>query len=119
MPAADARGLKFRLGLDDMYAGRTIDAFEFVERMRQKLRSSTGVGVITSGLPQAQQRLHHIVPIHDDVISNDSRPVRQHDNRVPPGGAACDQEGESRVGGERAARKQYDDQRGKHAESGC
>ncbi len=30
-----------QLGLDDMYAGRTIDAFEFVERMRQKLQSST------------------------------------------------------------------------------
>jgi hypothetical protein len=29
-----------QLGLDDMYAGRTIDAFEFVERMRQKLQSS-------------------------------------------------------------------------------
>jgi hypothetical protein len=29
-----------RLGLDDMYAGRTVDAFEFVERMRQKLQSS-------------------------------------------------------------------------------
>ncbi len=28
-----------QLGLDDMYAGRTIDAFEFVERMRQKLQS--------------------------------------------------------------------------------
>ena len=27
-----------RLGLDDMYAGRTVDAFEFVERMRQKFR---------------------------------------------------------------------------------
>jgi hypothetical protein len=26
-------------GLDDMYAGRTVDAFEFVERMRQKLKS--------------------------------------------------------------------------------
>ncbi|RUL88011.1 hypothetical protein [Tautonia sociabilis] len=25
-------------GLDDMYAGRTVDAFEFVERMRQKLQ---------------------------------------------------------------------------------
>jgi hypothetical protein len=29
-----------RLGLDDMYAGRTVDAFEFVERMRQKFRAS-------------------------------------------------------------------------------
>jgi hypothetical protein len=29
-----------QLGLDDMYAGRTIDAFEFVERMRQKFGSS-------------------------------------------------------------------------------
>jgi hypothetical protein len=29
-----------RLGLDDMYAGRTVDAFEFVERMRQKLQSA-------------------------------------------------------------------------------
>jgi hypothetical protein len=29
-----------QLGLDDMYAGRTVDAFEFVERMRQKLRST-------------------------------------------------------------------------------
>jgi hypothetical protein len=29
-----------RVGLDDMYAGRTVDAFEFVERMRQKLQSS-------------------------------------------------------------------------------
>jgi hypothetical protein len=28
-----------RLGLDDMYAGRTVDAFEFVERMRQKFES--------------------------------------------------------------------------------
>jgi hypothetical protein len=28
-----------QLGLDDMYAGRTVDAFEFVERMRLKLRS--------------------------------------------------------------------------------
>ena len=28
-----------RLGLDDMYAGRTVDALEFVERMRQKLRA--------------------------------------------------------------------------------
>ncbi len=25
-------------GLDDMYAGRTVDAFEFVERMRQKFQ---------------------------------------------------------------------------------
>ncbi len=29
-----------RLGLDDMYAGRTVDAFDFVERMRQKFQSS-------------------------------------------------------------------------------
>ena len=29
-----------QLGLDDMYAGRTVDAFEFVERMRHKLQSS-------------------------------------------------------------------------------
>jgi hypothetical protein len=29
-----------QLGLDDMYAGRTVDAFEFVERMRQKFQSS-------------------------------------------------------------------------------
>jgi hypothetical protein len=29
-----------QLGLDDMYAGRTVDAFEFVERMRQKLQSA-------------------------------------------------------------------------------
>ena len=29
-----------QLGLDDMYAGRTIDALEFVERMRQKFRSA-------------------------------------------------------------------------------
>ena len=29
-----------QLGLDDMYAGRTVDAFEFVERMRQKFLSS-------------------------------------------------------------------------------
>ncbi len=29
-----------RLGLLDMYACRTVDAFEFVERMRQKLQSS-------------------------------------------------------------------------------
>ena len=28
-----------RLGLDDMYAGRTVDAFEFVERIKQKLES--------------------------------------------------------------------------------
>lgn len=28
-------------GLDDMYAGRTVDAFEFAERMRQKIQSST------------------------------------------------------------------------------
>jgi hypothetical protein len=28
-----------RLGLDDMYAGRTVDAFEFAERMRQKFQS--------------------------------------------------------------------------------
>ena len=28
-----------RLGLLDMYAGRTVDAFEFVERMRQRLQS--------------------------------------------------------------------------------
>lgn len=28
-----------RLGLDDMYAGRTVDAFEFVEQMRQKFRT--------------------------------------------------------------------------------
>jgi hypothetical protein len=27
-------------GLDDMHAGRTVDAFEFVDRMRQKLRSA-------------------------------------------------------------------------------
>ena len=30
-----------RRGLDDCYAGRTIDAFEFVERMRDKLQSRT------------------------------------------------------------------------------
>ena len=29
-----------QLGLDDMYAGRTVDAFELVERMRQKFLSS-------------------------------------------------------------------------------
>jgi hypothetical protein len=29
-----------QLGLDDMDAGRTVDAFEFVERMRQKFQSS-------------------------------------------------------------------------------
>jgi hypothetical protein len=29
-----------QLGLDDMYAGRTVDAFEFVERMRRKFPSS-------------------------------------------------------------------------------
>ncbi len=29
-----------RLGLDDMYAGRTVDAFEFVERMRQNFQFS-------------------------------------------------------------------------------
>ena len=29
-----------RLGLDDMYAGRTVDAFEFVERMRRKFPSA-------------------------------------------------------------------------------
>ena len=29
-----------RLGLDDMYAGRTVDAFEFVARMRQKFQPS-------------------------------------------------------------------------------
>ena len=28
-----------QLGLDDMYAGRTVDALEFVDRMRQKFRS--------------------------------------------------------------------------------
>ncbi len=28
-----------RLGLDDMYAGRTVDAFEFAERMRQKFQT--------------------------------------------------------------------------------
>jgi len=28
-----------QLGLDDLYAGRTVDAFEFVERMRQKFQS--------------------------------------------------------------------------------
>lgn len=27
-------------GLDEMYAGRTTDAFEFVERMRRKLRAA-------------------------------------------------------------------------------
>jgi hypothetical protein len=27
------------LGVDNMYAGRTVDAFEFVERMRQKFQS--------------------------------------------------------------------------------
>lgn len=26
-------------GLDDMYAGRTVDAFEFAERMRQKFQT--------------------------------------------------------------------------------
>ena len=26
-------------GLDDMYAGRTVDAFEFIERMRQKYQA--------------------------------------------------------------------------------
>ncbi len=26
-------------GLDDMYAGRTVDAFEFIERMRQKFQA--------------------------------------------------------------------------------
>ena len=29
-----------QLGLDDMYAGRTVDAFGFVERMRQKFQTS-------------------------------------------------------------------------------
>jgi hypothetical protein len=29
-----------RRGLDDMHAGRTVDAFDFVERMRQKLSAS-------------------------------------------------------------------------------
>ena len=29
-----------QLGLDDMYARRTVDAFEFVERMRQKFKPS-------------------------------------------------------------------------------
>lgn len=29
-----------QLGLDDMHAGRTVDAFEFVERMRQKFPTS-------------------------------------------------------------------------------
>ncbi len=29
-----------RLGLDDLYAGRTVDAFEFVERMKQRLQSA-------------------------------------------------------------------------------
>jgi hypothetical protein len=28
-----------QLGLADMYAGRTVDAFEFVERMRQKFQA--------------------------------------------------------------------------------
>ncbi len=28
-------------GLDDMYAGRTVDAFEFTERMRNKLAAHT------------------------------------------------------------------------------
>ncbi len=28
-------------GLDDMYAGRTVDAFGFVERMRRRLQSIT------------------------------------------------------------------------------
>ena len=27
-------------GLDDMYAGQTTDAFEFVERMRQKIQAT-------------------------------------------------------------------------------
>jgi len=30
-----------QLGLDDMYAGRTVDAFDFVERMRQKFQTSS------------------------------------------------------------------------------
>ena len=30
-----------RLGLDDMNEGRTVDAFEFVERMRRKFQSSS------------------------------------------------------------------------------
>ena len=29
---------EIQLGLDDMYAGRTVDAFEFVQRMRQKFQ---------------------------------------------------------------------------------
>jgi hypothetical protein len=31
---------EIQLGLDDMYAGRTIDAFVFVEQMRRKFQSS-------------------------------------------------------------------------------
>lgn len=27
-------------GLDDMYAGRTVDAFQFLERMREQLRAN-------------------------------------------------------------------------------
>ena len=30
-------------GLDDMYAGRTVDAFDFVERMRRKFQSPARV----------------------------------------------------------------------------
>jgi len=32
--------MAIQLGLDDMYAGRTVDAFEFVERVRQKFQTS-------------------------------------------------------------------------------
>jgi hypothetical protein len=28
-----------QLGLDDMYAGRTVEAFEFVEQMRKKFQA--------------------------------------------------------------------------------
>ncbi len=31
---------EIQLGLDDMYAGRTVDAFEFLEEMRRKLEST-------------------------------------------------------------------------------
>jgi hypothetical protein len=34
--------LAIERGLDDLRAGRTVDAFEFVDRMRQKLRSAEG-----------------------------------------------------------------------------
>jgi hypothetical protein len=44
-----------RLGLDDMYAGRTVDAFEFVERMRQEFQSPAEPRGSASGSPQTRQ----------------------------------------------------------------